>query len=203
MTAQGEKNGAQTDQMLSDMVREGEEYYALLKRRYVSETRAHVLLVGFIVWFASFVPLGVGVYFTVSASLLPEYLLGAFLAAIAIGVAAALVMYTIRRRRGFKFAEFGALLEKFKGGKTSSEDGLRLMDMMHQAAVIARKQSLDTAFEYGVGAFILVSVIGLNAAVGALAGVVTYLYFRFEAIREYEREDERYENSKKELLLTL
>jgi len=30
-----------------------------------------------------------------------------------------------------------------------------------------------------------------------------YLYFRFEALREYEREDERYEASKKDLLLNL
>jgi hypothetical protein len=43
----------------------------------------------------------------------------------------------------------------------------------------------------------------MNAAVGALAGVIAYLYFRFEALREYEREEERYEDSKKELLRSL
>jgi hypothetical protein len=112
-------------------------------------------------------------------------------------------MYVVRRRRGFKFVELGALLDKMKGGKVSSEDGLHLMDLMHQAAVTMRKQRLDSAFEYGVAAFILVSVIGLNAGYGALAGVVTYLYFRFEALREFEREDDRYEVSKKDILLSL
>jgi chromate transport protein ChrA len=77
------------------------------------------------------------------------------------------------------------------------------MDLMHQAALTMRKQRLDSAFEYGVAAFILVSFLALNAGFGALAGVITYLYFRYEALREYEKEDERYETSKKEILLSL
>ncbi len=203
MTAEGEEGRRPTDQMLGDMVREADEYYAQLKRRHASQTRLTVLVVGIIVWFAAFVVLGFGVYFTIERALVLEYLLGAFLGSIAIGVAAGLIMYAVRRKRGFKFAELGDLLSKLKGGRASSEDGLRLMDVMHQAALVMRKQRLDSAFEYGVVAFVLVSVIGLNAAIGALAGVVVYLYFRFEAIREYEREDERYEDSKTELLQSL
>ena len=189
--------------MLSDMVRDADEYYAQLLKRQVGATRLHVAVVGVVVWFAAFVVLGVGAYFTIARTMLIQYLLAAFLVAIAVGVVAGLVMYAIRRRRGFKFAELGDLLRKMKGGRTSSEDGLHLMDVMHQAALMVRKQRLDLAFEYGVAAFILVSVVGLNAGFGALAGVVVYLYFRFEALREYEREDDRYEDSKKELLLNL
>jgi hypothetical protein len=37
------------------------------------------------------------------------------------------------------------------------------MDMVHQAALNARKEKLDSAIEYGVAAFILVSFVGLNA----------------------------------------
>jgi hypothetical protein len=88
-------------------------------------------------------------------------------------------------------------------GKPTSEDGLRLMDLMHQAALTLKKRRLDSAFSYGVAAFILVSVVGLNAGFGALAGVITYLYFRFEALRGYEKEDKRYEDSKKDLLQSL
>jgi ABC-type multidrug transport system fused ATPase/permease subunit len=202
MTTEGE-SGQRADQMLSDMVREADEYYSLLRQKHVSQTRLHVALVGVSVWFATFVVLGVGAYFTISRALVTEYLLAAFLVAILVGVVAGLAMYVVRRRRGFKFAELGDLISKIKQGKTSSEDGLQLTDMMHQAALTVRKQSLDTAFEYGVAAFILVAIIGLNAGFGALAGVVVYLYFRFEAMREYERVDDRYEDSKKELLLNL
>ena len=156
-------------------------------------------------WFAAFVVLGVGAYATTRAlgAVFFDYLIGAFLGAIVIGVAGGLVMFLVRRRRGFKFAELGDMLNKVKQGSISSEEGLRLMDVMHQATLVAKKQRLDSAFEYAVGAFILVSVVAVNAGFGALAGVVVYLYFRFEAFREYEREDARYESSKKDLLLSL
>lgn len=203
MTVEGGESGQGAEQMLSGMVQDAEEYYSLLKQRHVSETRLHVALVGIVVWFASFLVLGVGTYLTINRALAVDYLLASFLVAIVIGVASGLVMYFVQRRRGFKFAELGNLLNKIKQGKASSEDGLRLMDMMHQAALTVRKHRLDTAFEYGVVAFILVAIIGLNAGFGALAGVIVYLYFRFEAMREYEREGERYEDSKKELLLNL
>lgn len=198
-----EQNGEAPEKTLNGMVGDVDEYYARLKEQHVNQTRVHVAVVGSVVWFAVFATLGFGVYFTVAKTLVIEYLLAAFLVALVIGVAAGLTMYVIRRRRGFKFVELGTLLGKIKGGKVSSEDGLRLMDLMHQAALTMRKQRLDSAFEYGVAAFILVSFIGLNAGFGALAGVVTYLYFRFEALREYEREDEKYEVSKKEILLSL
>jgi len=54
MTTEGERNSELTDQMLSDMVRDADEYYAQLRRRHVSETRLHVAIVGVVVWFAAF-----------------------------------------------------------------------------------------------------------------------------------------------------
>jgi hypothetical protein len=83
------------------------------------------------------------------------YVAVAFSIAVVIGVAAGLVTYLIRRRRGLKFAELGVLLGKMKAGGVSSEDGLRLMDAMHQAAAAVKKRRLDSAFEYGVVAFAL------------------------------------------------
>jgi len=198
-----EQNGGAPEKMLADMVKDADEYYGRLKGQHANQTRVHVAVVGSVVWFAVFAALGLGVYFTVPKEMVVEYLLGAFLGAIVTGAAAGLVMYAVRRRRGFRFAELGALLDKMKGDKASSEDGLRLMDLMHQAALTMRKQRLDAAFEYGVAAFILVSVVGLNAGFGALAGVATYLYFRFEALREFEKEDQRYEASKRDIVFSL
>lgn len=77
------------------------------------------------------------------------------------------------------------------------------MDAMHQASLVLKKRKMDTAFEYGVIAFVLVALFGRSGAIGALAGVVVYLYFRFEALREYEKEEKSYEDSKRELLQSL
>ncbi len=201
MTSQGEESGQRNGQKLDDIVRDADEYYTYLKRKHIHETRLDVVVVGLVVWFASFAAIGFSAFALYGRMI--YYVAVAFSIAVVIGAAAGLVTYLIRRRRGFKFAELGALLSRMKAGGASSEDGLRLMDMMHQAATAVKKRRLDSAFEYGVVAFALVALIGLNAGIGALAGVIVYLYFRFEALREYEREEERYEDSKRQLLQSL
>ena len=201
MTTEREEPGRRTDQMLADIVRDADEYYSHLGGKHVSETRLDVAVVSLVVWFAAFAAIGLGAFAIYGRDI--YYILVSFLVAIVIAAAAGLVTYATRRRRGFKFAELGALLKKMKEGGASSEDGLRLMDAMHQAALVAKKRKMDSAFEYGVIAFTLVALIGMNAAVAALAGVVAYLYFRFEALRGYEREEKRYEDSKNGLLQSL
>jgi hypothetical protein len=201
MTSQGEESGQRNGQKLDDIVRDADDYYTYLKSKHVHETRLDVLVVSLVVWFASFAAIGFSAFALYGRMI--YYVAVAFSAAVVIGVAAGLVTYLIRRRRGFKFAELGVLLGKMKAGGVSSEDGLRLMDAMHQAAAAVKKRRLDSAFEYGVVAFALVAIIGLNAGIGALAGVIVYLYFRFEALREYEKGEERYEDSKKQLLQSL
>src|SRR2546426_7407294 len=161
MTSQGEESGQRNGQKLDDIVRDADEYYTYLKRKHVHETRLDFVVVGLVVWFASFAAIGFSAFALYGRMI--YYVAVAFSIAVVIGAAAGLVTYWIRRRRGFKFAELGVLLSKMKVGGASSEDGLRLMDAMHQAA---------TAFEYGVVAFALVALIGLNAATGALAGVI-------------------------------
>jgi hypothetical protein len=201
MTTEGEEPGQRSDQMLDDMVRDADEYYSYLSGKHVNETRLDVAVVSLVVWFAAFAVLGLGSLAIYGRDI--YFIVVSFLVAIVIGAAAGLVTYTIRRRRGFKFADLGVLLKKMKEGGASSEDGLRLMDAMHQAALVVKKRKMDSAFEYGVIAFTLVVLIGMNAAIGALAGVIAYLYFRFEALREYEKEETRYEDSKKDLLQSL
>jgi ABC-type multidrug transport system fused ATPase/permease subunit len=193
----------QNGQKLDDIVQDADEYYNYLKEKHVQQTRLDAIIVSLTVWFGAFIALGVGAITTIHGSTVWEYLLAAFLTSIAIAVGAGVVTYIVRRRRAFKFAELGVLVAKMKRGSASSEDGLHLMDAMHQAAVAVRKRRLDTALEYGILAFALVTILGLNAGIGALAGVIVYLYFRYEALREYEHGEERYENSKKALLQSL
>ena len=203
MTIEREGPGQKNGQKLDDIVQDADEYYNYLKEKHVQQTRLDSIIISLVVWFGAFVVLGVGAYTTIHGSAVVDYLLAAFLASIVIGVGAGIATYLIRRRRAFKFAELGQLVSKMKQGGASSEDGLHLMDAMHQAAFAVRKRRLTSAFEYGVVAFAIVTILGLNAGFGALAGVIVYLYFRYEAMREYERGDERYENSKRALLQSL
>jgi hypothetical protein len=198
-----EHNGEDASKLLGDMVQDGEEYYAAFKQLVANQSRVNAIIIGIAVWFAAFVALGLAVYFNFQGPNFNTDLLWAFLTAVAGGVVVGVIMYYVRRQSGSQFQEFGALLDKMKQGKATSEDGLRLMDLMHQTVLIMRKQRLDQAVSYGVAAFVLVTVVGVNAGFGALAGVVTYLYFRFEAFRKYEREEERYETAKKDVLLSL
>jgi hypothetical protein len=197
----GKESEQQSDQKLDEIVRDADEFYNNLRLKHVNDTRLDVLIVSLVVWFASFATIGAISVFAFGKGI--EYIVLSFLVGIVIAAIAGVSMYTIRRRRGFRFAELGVLLDKMKQGGVSSEDGLHLMDAVRQASLVAKKRKMDSAFKYGVVAFAVVAVIGLNAAIGALAGVVVYLYFRFEALREYEREEVRYEDSKRELLQSL
>jgi len=197
------QDGEAADKLLNDMVQDVDDYYARLNVQQANQTRIYSAVMGAVIWFAVFAGLGIALYLNVKGPGISLDLLWAFLTAVASGAIAGGIMYAVRRQRASKFAELGALLTKVKEGRVSSEDGLRLMDLMHQAALTMRKQRLDSAFAYGVSAFILVTVVGLNAGFGALAGVMTYLYFRFEALRDYEKEDERYEVAKKDIIINL
>jgi ABC-type multidrug transport system fused ATPase/permease subunit len=201
MTTSEEASGQRNGQKLDDIVRDADDYYNYLKKKHASETRLDVLVVSLVVWFASFAVIGLSAFALYGRE--NYLLLISFLIAIVIAAAAGVFTYFIRRSRGFKFAELGALLGKMKQGGASSEDGLRLMDAMHQAAVVVKKRRMDSAFEYGLLTFAIVVIVGMNSAVASLAGIVAYLYFRFEALREYERGEERYEDSKKALLQSL
>jgi hypothetical protein len=201
MTTSEETSVQRNGQKLDDIVRDADDYYNYLKKKHVSETRLDVLVVSLVVWFASFAVIGLSAFALYGREI--YLLLISFLIAIVIAAAAGVFTYFIRRSRGFKFAELGVLLGRMKQGGASSEDGLRLMDAMHQAAVVVKKRRMDSAFEYGLLTFAIVVIVGMNSAVAALAGIVAYLYFRFEALREYERGEERYEDSKKALLQSL
>jgi F0F1-type ATP synthase assembly protein I len=202
MASEGEGQQQRIPPNLVDILQDAEDSYSYLRKKYVDETRLEVVLVSIVVWVATLLGLGIG-----SLTVFKNVFFGSPLLFIVvvtlIAAVAGIATYAMRRRRRFKFAELGVLLGKLKGGQVSSEDGLKLMEAMHQARLEVKKGKLDSAFVDGVFAFILVGLFGLNAAIGLLAGVIVYLYFRFEALREYEKEEERYQNSKREFLQSL
>jgi len=65
MTTGGEEPGEPNGQRLEDIVRDGDEYYDGLRRRYLDETRLHVAVVSVVVWFVVFAVLGLGAITTV------------------------------------------------------------------------------------------------------------------------------------------
>lgn len=188
---------------IQSVVQSSETYYEYLKKKREDETTAESFVVGFVTAVAALIILALGskamfgVFFISYASL--------GIAAVAVvGIASGLLTYAVRRRRKFPFAELGDLIAKMKsGGEVSSADTLKLVDRMHEALVAVKKGKVDGAFTKGIVAFILVALFGQNVAVGLLAGIVVYLYFRYEALKEYENEWRRYEESKKEFVESL
>src|SRR2546427_13251356 len=126
MTTTGEESGEHTGQKLDDIVRDADDYYNSLRRKHVSDTRLDVGVVSLVVWFASFAAIGLSAFALYGREI--YYVFDAFVLGIVIATVAGLSTYAIRRKRGFKFAQLGVLLEKMKQGGRSSEDGLHLMD---------------------------------------------------------------------------
>ncbi len=202
MSTEGEEPDQRIDRTLNDIVRDADVYYNYLIGKHAKETLVEVAVRSVVAWLTAFIMVGLGSFAIFGIVAFESYPL---LALVATGIAAAtgLATYVIRRRRRIKFAVLGVLLNKMKEGGASTEDGLHLMDAVHQAALVLKKRKMDLAFEYGVITFVFVGLLSKNVAVGVLAGVIMYLYFRFRALRQYEREEKRYEESKKELLQSL
>jgi len=219
MSRDGGVSGQPNSRKLDDVVRDADAYYIYLRKKDVNQTRLDVAVVSSVVWFSAFIVLGFTslalsgclspstfsacVSSSAPSKVLFQYLLYSAAVCTASALAAGIITYAVRRRRRSKFAELRGLLDKVKGGGASSEDGLHLMDALHQAALVVKKRKVDYAYEYGIAGFILVSIFANNGVAGVVAGVLAYLYFRQKALREYEKEDKRYEDSKAVLLQSL
>src|SRR5207244_6406806 len=128
MTSQGEESGRRNGQKLDDIVRDADEYYTYLKRKHVHETRLDVVVVGLVVWFASFAAIGFSALALYGRMI--YYVAVAFSIAVVICAAAGLVTYLIRRKRVFKFAELAAPLSRMKVAAAFYEHELRRMGAM-------------------------------------------------------------------------
>ena len=142
MTTQVEEPGQRNGQKLDDIVRDADEYYKYVKSKHVSGTRLDVIVVSIIVWFASLTVIGLSwiAIFGFGKVQFDTILLFSLVATV-IAPVAGLTTYMIRRKRGSKFAELGVLLNKMKRGGATSEDGLHLMDAMHQAAWYSSREN--------------------------------------------------------------
>ena len=190
------------DSKLAGMAHDAEGWYAYLRKKHDDETSLEIVVVTCVALLASVIGLaGASLYVYHSFAISNWVLYVAGVAAIT--AAAGLATWAVRRRRRFQFAELGSLVEKMKGGQASAEDGLRLIDSMHEALLAIKKDKMDSAFTNGAVAFVVVALFGMNVAVGLLTGAIVYLYFRFEAIREYENESRKYEESKREFVQSL
>lgn len=214
-----EATGRGNGRKLDDVVREADAYYNYLRKKDVNQTRLDVAVVTLVVWISAFVVLGF-TSLALAGCLSPsafsacvggsspsqlffQYLLFSAAGCTAASIVAGITTYVVRRRRRSKFEEVGTLLNKMRREGASSEDGIHLMDAMHQAALVVKKRKVDSAFEYGVIAFILVGLFGMNVLAGIVVGALAYLYFREKALRDYDKEDKRYEDSKVTLLQSL
>jgi len=202
MSSDSEEAAQSANAKLDGMVQDAEELCAFMKRKHDGETRAAAVSVGAVAWLAALFGLGV-ISSAVSSPIFFGDPAGFFVAVTAIAVACAVSTYALRRRRRLPFAELNSLVNKMKEGKASPEDGLRLVDSVHEAMLALKKGKVDDAFWYGAVAFFLVGLFGKNVAVGLLTGVIVYLYFRHEALGEYENESRRYEESKRDFAQSL
>jgi hypothetical protein len=209
---------ASNGQKLDDVVKEAERYYNYVRTKEVSGTRLDVLVVSVVMWFSAFIvlaliSLAVGGCLSFSAFtscvsnstpgiVLFRYLELPVIGSFVVAAGAGTVTYLVRRKRRSELGELGAVIGRMKEESVTSEDGLRLVDAMHQASLVLKKRRFDSAVEYGVGGFIIAAILGGGVA-SILVGVLAYFYFKEKALREYESEDRRYEDSKKELLQSL
>src|SRR5438552_16174695 len=119
MTSQGEESGQRNGQKLDDIVRDADEYYTYLKRKHIHETRLDVVVVGLVVWFASFAAIGFSAFALYGKMI--YYFAVAFSIAVVIGAAVCLVTDLMRRRIGFTLAELGGLVGRMIAGRDSAE----------------------------------------------------------------------------------
>jgi hypothetical protein len=186
---------------LEATVQHADEWYRYLKQRHDDRTKIETVVVMAVAALAVLIAAGFSATGELySTPVNPVYFL---LGLIVIPTAAGLVTWAIRKRRRFPFAELGSLVAKMKGGQASAEDGLRMIDAMHDALLAMKKGKMDSAFTNGGVAFILVALFGANVAVGLLTGAIVYLYFRYEAMKEYESESRNYEEAKRDFVQNL
>jgi hypothetical protein len=77
------------------------------------------------------------------------------------------------------------------------EDAFLLTDqILTLLPEIARKRNQDSLL-FGVVAFLLAAIVGQNFGLGIIAGVLVWLYFRYETNRSYEREISKFEEQKR------
>ncbi|MDG6998786.1 MAG: hypothetical protein JRN15_06700 [Nitrososphaerota archaeon] len=109
-------------------------------------------------------------------------------------ICSGLIYYMIARRRKSKYTELHELIERAKiEGPSRPEIMIELINAITSILPKVRDSKRDTAFFLGVLAFFLTAFLFPYNLVLAL---VVWLYFRYEASSEFNREITRFDNWK-------
>ncbi len=112
-------------------------------------------------------------------------------------ICSGLLYYIIARRRKSKYTELHELIERAKiEGQSRPEIMIELINVMTSILPKVRDSKRDTGFFYGVLVFFLTAFLFPYNLVLAL---VVWLYFRYEASSEFNREMTRFDNWKLKL----
>lgn len=188
--------------LFNELVNEADKMYVHLKRKYDNDTKIDTIVISVLVWIVAFLIFATSSFTLFKMALFSNPTLF-FIIITVLAIFSGILTYIIKRRKGFQFAKLGELVNEIKEGNVSLENGLKLVDAIYQAKLTVKSERIDSAFINGIIAFMLVGFLGGNLAVGLLAGVIVYLYFRYEAIKDYEKEEVRYEKWKNRLLQNL
>jgi hypothetical protein len=114
--------------------------------------------------------------------------------------------FLLKRDHNAQLKELSSVIAEMKkiegersnaGGEGITEKALSLTDkILTLLPDLVRKRNQDSLV-FGIVALILVTTFGGNFAVGILAGVIVWLYFRYETKRTYEQEISKLEEQKR------
>ncbi len=185
-----------TTSVAEDVIQDSERWYRELTTSENKDRIAAAILSGFLVL--------LGAIILILASDLTPYKLtdyfiqygSAFFFEVAgsASILAGLLYYFIKRRRESKYAGLRELIERAKvEGQSRHEVMLNLISQMLGVLPKIRDSKRDTAFFYGILVFILtVFLFPWNL----FLAVAIWLYFRYEATSEFNREITRFDNWK-------
>jgi hypothetical protein len=155
-------------------------------------------------------------YFTVLVSqhvaLIGAFALFALFSAIVCGIVA---YYLLKRNDVARLRELTSLVAQMKKtisiedqkekssspveGEGITENALSLADkILTLLPGLVRRRNQDSIL-YGIVAFIVAGIIGMNPAVAILVGAIVWLYFRYETRKSYDQEIAKIEEQKKVL----
>ena len=179
-----------------DVIRASEKWYSYLASSEKNDRKADAILPGVLVFLGSIIII---IASDATPYKLTDYFIqyGAALYFEIVGIAsisAGLLYYILVRRRQSKYAALGELIKRAKvEGQSRSEIILTLIDQMIAVLPKVRDDKRNTGFFYGTLAFFLTAFL---FPWNLFLAVAIWLYFRYEATIEFNREIMRFDNWK-------
>ena len=177
---------------MSEIFGFSQKWYEYLETQDRNERISYAILIGLMILFLTFFSR----YFIeiVGYSQLQVFLAGLLLGVTG-GVASYFIIERVQKPRFSELSDALAEMRRAKENQNLLEKTLHLIDRMTECLPEVKKRRREDSFMYGVAAFILVSFLRTTTFPGlnVLIGVLVWLYFRYEATKDYEREVSRFE----------